>query len=73
MSEKGRNSNEIPLEISENQVKKVSFCGERPLDLNLDDFGGPGSSVVELFGPEKDGAQTNATQGMGGGPPRQGL
>ena len=73
MSEKGRNLDEIPLEIRENHVQKVCFCGERPLDLNLDDFGGPGSSVGELFGPAKDADGSNATQGMGGGPPRQGL
>ena len=46
--------------------KKMYFCGERPLDLNLDDFGGAGSSVGELFGPEKDADGSNATQGMGG-------
>ena len=55
MSAKGRNLDEIPLEIRENLVKKMCFCGERPLDLNLIDFGGAGSSVGELFGPYNEG------------------
>ena len=55
VSEKGRNLDGIPLEISEKHVKKVCFCGERPLDLNLVDSGRPGSSVGELFGPSQEG------------------
>ena len=73
MSEKGRNLDEIPLEIRENHVQKVCFCGERPLDLNLIDFGGAGSSVGELFGPSKEGGPSVVSREMGGGTPRQGL
>jgi len=70
---KGRILDEIPLEIRENHVQKVCFCGERPLDLNFIDFGGPGSSVGELFGPseEGDGSKARRVGGWGrvGGPP----
>ena len=72
VSEKGRNLDEIPLEIRENRIQKVCFCGERPLDLNLVDFGRPGSSVGELFGPEEEGDGPHASQVRGGQTPRQG-
>ena len=58
---------------SENHVRKVYFCVERPLDLNLVDFGRPGSSVGELFGPYKEGDQPVVSRAKGGEPPRQGL
>ena len=73
VSEKGRILDEIPLEIRETHVQKVSFCGERPLDLNFIDFGGPGSSVGELFGPSREGKQSKLSRGKGGGTPRQDL
>ncbi len=37
--------------LSEN----VSFCGERPLDFNFVDLGGPRSSVGEFLGAEGGG------------------
>ena len=73
MSVKGRNLDEIPLEIRENHVQKVCFCGERPLDLNSIDFGGAGSSAGELFGPSTEGKESKLSQGKSGGTPRQGL
>ena len=73
MSEKGQNLDEIPLEIRENLVKKVCFCGERPLDLNSIDFGRPGSSAGEFFGPPREGGQPKAGGEKSGGTPRQGL
>ena len=73
VSEKGRNLDEIPLEIRENHVQKVCFCGERPLDLNLIDLGGAGSSVGKLFGPSEEGKESKLSREMGGGTPRQGL
>ena len=73
MSAKGRNFDEIPLEISENRVQKVCFCGEGPPDLNFIDFREPGSSVGELFGPEEEGDGPAASQVRGGQTPRQRL
>ena len=44
----------------QHRVPKVSFCGERPLDHNFDDFGGPRSSVREFL---------DASGGVGDGIP----
>ena len=53
MSDKGKMLDEIPLDIQQNRVQKVSFCGERPLDLNFVDVGVPGSSVGSFSALQK--------------------
>ena len=65
--------NEIPFEIRENQVQKVSFCDERPLDFNFIDFGRPGSSVGDLFGTVEEGGCFKRVQEMGEGVPGAGI
>ena len=72
MSEKGWNLDEIPLEISENRVEKVCFCGEGPPDTNLVAFREPASSVGDLFGPFEEGGRSTASGEMGGQAPGQG-
>ena len=71
MSGKGQMLDEIPLGIRQNHVQKVSFCGERLQDFNFVDFGEPGSSVGELFGPSKEGDRSRRSPGMGEGSPGQ--
>ena len=39
---------DFSLEIRQNNVQKVSFCAERPLDTNFDNGGGPRSSLEGL-------------------------
>ena len=41
---------DISFEMLQNRVPKVSFCAERPLDVNFVNFGGPRSSVGEVLG-----------------------
>ena len=50
MSEQGWILDVFSLEIRQNNVQKVCFCAERPLDTNFVNFGGPRSSVGEVLG-----------------------
>ena len=72
MSEKGWNLDEIPLEISENRVKKVCFCGEGPPDTNLVALRAPAGSSGDLFGPFEEGGRSTACGVRGGQTPGQG-
>ena len=49
MSEQGWILDVFSLEIRQNNVQKVSFCTEKPLDTNFVHFGGPRSSLEGLL------------------------
>ena len=49
MSEQGWILDEFSLEIRQTNDQKVSFCGERPRELNFIDFRGPRSSAEEVL------------------------
>ncbi len=70
MSEQGWNLDVFSLEIRQNNVQKVSFCAERPLDINFVNFGGPRSSVGEVLGASGEGRLNQTESGQGWGKPR---
>ena len=55
MSEEGSIVDVFSFEIRQNNVQKVCFCAERPLDTNFVNFGGPRSSVGEILGASGGG------------------
>ena len=73
MSEQGWILDVFSLEIRQDNVEKVSFCAERPLDTNFVNFGGPRSSVGEVLGASGGGDPSKAVQAKGGGSPGAGL
>ena len=50
MSGKALFLDDMSLGMLQNHIPKVSFCGERLLDLNFVDLGEPRSSVGEFLG-----------------------
>ena len=49
MSEQGWILDVFSLDIRQNNVQKVCFCAERPLDTNFVNFGGARSSLEGLL------------------------
>ena len=54
-------------------MSKQLVFGERPLELNFVDFGGPRSSMGEFLGAEGGGDRIGASPVMGEGSPGAGL
>ena len=57
MSEQGWILDDFSLEILETNDQQVSFCGERPLDLNFDGFGGAWKLRGGAFRPLRGGGK----------------